>query len=168
MKICGALLVCIILTGCSRDPQMNAWEHLQHALDQDEASVLEYIAYEHLSEIIAFDNVEALREAAHYNPDDAVDWIVQNYRNRVLTLVMDELPEEFIPVFINQYGDRVLDQIYRRNPSLVTQIAVRNDPYLAFDQSFQRDPYGIIRRAIDQDPRYAAQYIRDYYSTDLP
>ncbi len=165
------LIILLILTltaaGCSRQPQMTAWEHLQTALELDEAGVMEYMAYDHLAEIVSYDNTAALREAIHANPGDAIEWLMQNYRQNIIAAITADPPRELIPALIERDGDHLLDQLYRLNPELITEAAVQNDPYRIFDKAFQRDPIGIIRRAIDQDPRYAAQYLQNYYG-ELP
>ncbi len=153
----------LLLTGCGQQPRMDAWEHMQNALELDEASVLEYMALEHLAEIVAYDQSAALSEAAHANPDAAVEWIMNNYRERALRILSAELPPVIIPIVIEHHGAILLDQLYHANPALLSEVAAQYDPYFTFDKVFQQDPDGIIRRAIDQNPRYAIQYIRNYY-----
>ena len=159
----GYIIFFIILTGCSQQPQMTAWEHLRTALELDEASVLEYMALEHLPEIVAYDNTSALREAIHTDPDAAVNWLVENYRGRIISAVAADLPEELVPSLIQRHGDLLLDRLYTANPNLISTVAAQHDPYLTFDKAYLRDPAGILRRAIDRDPRYAAEYLRNYY-----
>ncbi len=163
MKIILLTLLLLTISGCGRQPEMTAWEHLQTALELDEAGVIEYMAFDHLPEIIAYDNTAALREAIHANPGDAIEWLMQNYRRHILEAITSAPPREIIPALIEHHGDHLLDQLYRINPELITDAAVQSDPYRIFDKAYQRDPIGIIRRAIDQDPRYAAQYLRNYY-----
>jgi hypothetical protein len=161
-KIALIFLLCAI-GGCTQQPRMTAWEHLQAALELDEASVLEYMALDHLPEIIAYDNTGALREAIYVNPDAATEWLLLNYRERIIDAVAADPPRELIPVFIQRHGDIFLDQLHRSNPEIIAAVAAQNDPYTTFDKVYQRDPSGILRRAIDQNPRYAAQYLRNYY-----
>lgn len=161
------LLLIVIVAGCGRQPHMTAWEHLQTALELDEASVLEYMALDYLDEIVAYDNTGALREAIYSNPDAAVEWLMHNYRDHILRSVAADPPRELIPALIEHSGDYLLDQLYRTNPDLITEAAAQSDPYRTFDKVYQRDPMGILRRAIDQDPHYTAQYLRNYYG-ELP
>lgn len=163
MKHIGIVVIIFALAGCSRQPHMTAWEHLQTALELDEASVLEYMALDHLPEIVAYDNTGALREAIYTNPDAAIGWLLHNYRERILAAVSADLPREFVPALVERHGDLLLDQLYRSNPELISDAAAQNDPYRTFDKAYQRDPIGILRRAIDQNPRYAAQYLQHYY-----
>lgn len=167
MKLNLFILIILVLAGCDRQPQMTAWEHLQTALELDEASVLEYMALDHLAEIVAYDNTGALREAIYTNPDAAIEWLFQNYRDRIIPAVAADLPRELVPALVERHGDLLLDQLYRSNPDLISSVAVQNDPYRTFDKVYQRDPIGILRRAIDQDPRYAVQYLQNYYG-ELP
>jgi len=165
MNFTGLLIfIFLLITGCTQQPRMDAWEHLQNALELDEASVLEYMALEHLPEIVAYDYSAALYEAVHADPDAAVEWILQNYRERAIQHITSDLPPEFIPVIIDNYGDILLDRLYNANPALISEAAAQYDPYFTFDKIYQRDPAGIIRRAIDQDPRYAVRYIQNYYN----
>lgn len=149
--------------GCTQQPRMTAWEHLQIALELDEASVLEYIALDHLPEIVSYDIAGALREAVYADPDAAVNWLLQNYRDLLISSVAADLPRDVIPALIERHGDLVLNQMYQANPELIIEVAAYHDPYRSFDKAFERDPIGIIRRAIDRDPRYAAQYLRTYH-----
>jgi hypothetical protein len=61
-------IVVAVFSGCVQQPPLGAWEHLQAALEDDETSVIEYMALEHLQEIVAYDNSAALQAAMYANP----------------------------------------------------------------------------------------------------
>ncbi len=152
-----------VAAGCGGRPHATAWEHLQMALENDEASVIEYMAIEHLSPIIAYDLQASVEETIFLDPERALRFLMVQYPSVIAEAAAEQMPELIIDRLLGRNPAYALDRLLAAEPDRFVDAAVRADPYRAFDRALQGDPFSFIRRAIDQNPRYAAEYLNNYY-----